>query len=412
MNFFNTAPIADDERSFLDFSCLLVLAAISYNAILSVINAHVFSISTSYVMVAEILIVGIAFAYVGINFKRYESIRLPTAYLFLSVFIFLFVSIAQEQIYLKSIRDVLIIVAFFMIGALTSEKNMMRMVIVASALVLSFIIVDAFFTPLYVSLFEPSLYFVNTRGILGEETDETGIFRNALGYEGRFSFNIADHRVSSIFLEQVSAANFSMILMIFLSSFWNSVPKVARLLFFATIIMTILTSDTRMGMGMVRIVFIGHFIFPYLPRYANLLYMPILIIFSFLVFYDPLNTGQMTDDLPGRVGRTTMLLSNMDLEFFTGSKISYIERTADSGYAYYIATQTLFGLLALWLFIAFTNRYDSIAARRFLHGVSLYIFINLLFGGSILSIKTSALLWMIAGFLYYRASGKNTIRQT
>lgn len=384
----------------------LLLSAMFYNAVLAFVNSHIFSVSIAIVMASEMMIVGTVFAIVMLNLPNYKSIRLPATYLLFSAIIFLYVSIAQEHIYLKSIRDILIIVGFFMLGTLTDEKAIVRTIMIAAALVFAFIVVDGFFTTAYVYLFEPASYYLNTRGIEVLEVDEIGIFKNALGYETRFSFNIVDHRVSSLFLEQVSLANFSMILMIFLSAFWTKLSKASRLFIFSTIILAVLTNDTRTGMALAIIVFIGHFLFPFLPRFSTLIYMPLLLILSFLLFYDP-NSVRMQDNLPGRIGHSLRILANMEWEWFVSGSIEQIVTSADSGFGYIIFTQTILGLLAFWLFCTLSLSYDGSETKRFAHNLNCYVFINLLVGAAIFSIKTSAPLWIIAGYLYYRSSHNN-----
>ncbi|MBD8639447.1 hypothetical protein [Sphingomonas sp. CFBP 13733] len=54
------------------------------------------------------------------------------------------------------------------------------------------------------------------------EFNETGLFNNAAGFESRFSFGVfSGARTSSVFLEQVSNANFAGILCVFLVATWG-----------------------------------------------------------------------------------------------------------------------------------------------------------------------------------------------
>jgi putative polymerase len=109
----------------------------------------------------------------------------------------------------------------------------------------------------------------------------------------------------------------------------------------------------------------------------------------------------MTDDLKGRVGHTMYQLATLGSSVFTGGSLDKIYRTMDSGYAYVLMTQTLFGMLAFWIFTSTIVPPVNASNKRFNHGTALYIFLNLLIGAAIFSIKVSAPLWFLAGFLYH-----------
>lgn len=383
---------------------LLLMAAVFYNAFLAVMNAHGLSLNQGYVSITEILIVLLAMGFAGIKIASLPNIRPLLLFSLFMIFAITLVAIVNQYIYLKSLRDILLIVVFFVVGGLAGEKNLFLTFRYLCAVVLLFMLIENYLTGFYVALFEPSSYFANTRGIEEFSIDESGLFRNALGYQGRFSFGfLSDHRLSSIFLEQVSLANFSMVLAIFTSAFWGKLNRNDRFFYILTIVFIVLSNSTRTGTGVCLLVLFGYFIFPYLPRYSNLLYMPVIIIIAVLVFYEPdFASMPHTDDLAGRIGRTLYLLESIWPYYFTGGPLDLISRTADSGYAYIILSQTIFGLIAFWLFSCLIVPQSDENNKRFAHGSSLYIFLNLMIGAAIFSIKVSAPFWFIAGYLYYR----------
>jgi putative polymerase len=383
---------------------LLLMAAVFYNSFLAVINAHAMHLNQGYVSITEIFIVLLAMCFAGMKITFLPNIRPVLLYSLFMALALLFVAIVNEYIYLKSFRDILLIVVFFVVGGLAGDKNLFLTFRYICAVVLFFMLIENYLTGFYVALFEPSSYFANTRGIEEFSIDESGLFRNALGYQGRFSFGfLSDHRLSSIFLEQVSLANFSMVLAIFTSTFWEKLSKNDRIFYILTIAFIVLSNSTRTGTGVCLLILFGYFIFPYLPRYSNLLYMPVIIIIAVLAFYNP-NYASMahTDDLAGRIGTTLYLLESIWPYFFTGGPLNLISRTADSGYAYIILSQSIFGLIAFWLFSCLIVPQRDENNRRFAHGSSLYLFLNLMIGAAIFSIKVSAPFWFIAGYLYYR----------
>ena len=398
------------SKSFAGGVCgLFLIAAVFYNAALAFINAHGFGINQGFVSVTEALIVMVAIAFIAFKIYAFPNIRPQLIFGAITISMILLVALINDFIYLKSIRDVLLIIVFFMIGGLSSEKSLISVFKFLCAVIFLFMVIENYMTDFYVYLFEPSSYFANTRGIEEFSIDESGLFRNALGYEGRFSFNfLSDHRLSSLFLEQVSLANFSMVLAIFTSTFWSKLSRLERFSFLATIILIVLTNSTRTGTGVCLLILSGYFIFPYLPRYSNLLYMPVILILCFVIFYDPNYDPHAADDnFSGRIGGTLYLLENFGPHYFTGGTMDMIKRTADSGYSYVILTQTLIGLLAFWLFTGFIVPQDNSDNKRFAHGTSIYIFFNLIIGAAIFSIKVSAPLWFMAGYLYYRQYAKS-----
>ncbi len=393
----------ENNTGWFEIGGLLLLGAILYNAMLAVINAHVMPVGATGVALAETFLVFCGIGYAALNIRSYENIYAPLFFILFMLLIFAYVSFVNEHFYPKSFRDMLLIVVFFMLGGLASERNIIIAFRAVTIIILAFMVIENFWTSLYVNIFEPAKYYAGTRGIEELAADDSGLFRNALGYADRFSFNISSHRLSSIFLEQVSLANFAMVLCIFTCTFWPRLKRWDRVLFFIMIPLMIATNSSRTASLVCALCLMGYFVFPLLPRYSNVLYMPFILLLSALLFYDPgFSPERMTDNMPGRIGNTLYFLENMGPGLFMGGPLDAIYRTMDSGYAYVLLTQTIFGLIAFWLFTSLIVPPADPSNRRFAHSVSLYIFLNLLIGAAVFSIKVSAPLWFIAGYLYYR----------
>jgi len=382
---------------------LLLMAAVFYNTGLAVVNAHVMAIGTIEVALVETFLVLCGIGYAGLKIRYYENIYTPLIFLLFMLLMFVYVSFVNEHFFPKSFRDMLLIGVFFMLGGLASEQNIINSFRFITVSILIFMIIENFKTSLYVDFFEPAKYYANTRGVRELEVDDTGLFRNSLGYADRFTFNISSHRLSSIFLEQVSFANFAMVLAIFTCTFWQSLKKIDRVFFLGMVPLMVMTNSSRTASLVCCLILFGFFVFPMLPRYSNVLYMPLILIMSVLVFYDPhFMPFRMEDSLPGRINHSLYFLKNMGIGLFMGGPIDMIYRTMDSGYAYILFTQTIFGLIAFWLFTSLIVPPYNAANKRFAHSTALYIFLNLLIGAAIFSIKVSAPLWFIAGYLYYQ----------
>ena len=383
---------------------MAVLLAVLYNAILSVVNAHVFMVNNSIVVASEVLIVTACLGYIAMRIRALPNLFPPLIF-FLAIFLgFIAVSIVNETLFVKGVRDVLLIITFFLMGGLISEKSLITAFKILGWLVLIFMVLENYATEIYAALFKPAFYYANTRGLEEYEFNELGLFNASLGYDNRFSYGfLSSHRLSSIFLEQVSMANFSMILCIFLSAFWTRLKKFDRCFFLTLIPLIILTNSSRTGSALSLIALIGFFVFPRLPRFLNIIYMPLIVMICYFFFYDPdILYDNFNDNLEGRIGRTSYFLHEMDLSYFTGGGLESINKTGDTGYAYLIYAFTVFGLIALWLFSALVVPQNTPEQKRYVHTANLFIFVNLLIGAAILSIKVAAPLWIMAGFMYYK----------
>lgn len=385
----------------------VAILAVLFNAVLAFSSARGMNIGQSHVIAGEFAIVAMASFFIGLKAGSYKNILLPLLFILGMAGTFLTVSLVNESINLKAFRDMILIVVFFMLGGQCRERSIVSVFRFVTAVVVLFMLVEAFSTELYVWLFAPSKYFATTRGIAESIYDESGLYSAALGYEGRFSLNfLSDHRLSSVFLEQVSLGNFAIVLSVFASCFWARIGRADRIFYLITIPLIVMTTSSRMASALCLLIFIGHFVFPLLPRYAHLLYMPVVLLFMLVFFYDPHYAGSLPgDDLSGRLTHSASKFGNLDMQFFTGGTTSQAARAADTGYTYLVLTQTVMGLILFWLFASFCVQPKDYIRKRFLHGSALYIFANLTVSGtSIFSIKTAALVWLMAGFLCYAFS--------
>jgi hypothetical protein len=295
---------------------------------------------------------------------------------------------------------VLIVFCFAGIGSWASERTVRLAFFIACFFVFLFLVCEIVSTPLYVSLFHPGEYFENTRGIKQASFNHTGLFANALGFEGRFSFGLIDHRSSSIFLEQVSLANFCGVIVIYLLSFWPSLAKLEKTLCIATVLLILLTNDTRTMLIFSIVSVFGYFLFPKIPKIFDLVLMPLIILIGFFVhFMKPNETG---DNFTGRIGVTITKMLDLDFNAILGLEVSRMAEFADSGYVYLIYGTTILGLIVFWLFICLFPSGASAAQRRCAHSLSLFIFLNMMIGGTaIFSMKIAGLLWLLVGFMRF-----------
>jgi putative polymerase len=141
------------------------------------------------------------------------------------------------------------------------------------------------------------------------------------------------------------------------------------------------------------------------------LYMPIVLIIVALAV-QLLQIPPEGDTFPGRVSQSMNFMSWIDLGGLMGLSQYMSVMFADSGIAYFVATQSLAGVVIIWLFVAFGMKQNTREQIIFLHGACLYLPLNLLISYSLFSIKTAALLWFVYGYLCAREAATVQGRST
>lgn len=351
---------------------------------------------------AELLLLICGVAIVGCSSGLTRQDRLPLALLFIFAVLAFIISIANNIIFPDALRHIAIIAIFCLLGLRSNGRAVHSGMIVLISIIFLGLLLEIFAVDTYVTIFQPGAYFANSRGIEQPSWTDSGLFANALGFSSRFSFGLSDHRTASVFLEQVSLANFAGVLCIVLLILWDEMKLAGRLYYVSLIAMIILTNSTRTSSVLVLCSVAGFFLFPKLPRYGNMLIAPLLLIASTVyVWTTGLHTG---DDLPGRISLTIHNLAEFDLMQLLGLRLEKSESLWDSGYAYMPTASSIFGFLALYWFIAFAIPQSSPGRKRGAYALSLYFFFNLMIGGNaVYSMKVAAPLWFVVGYAMRQA---------
>ena len=196
----------------------------------------------------------------------------------------------------------------------------------------------------------------------------------------------------------MSLGNYSIVATVFTLAFWRDMSRAIRIFFIVTTLIILVGSDGRLAAITCIVLLLGCFIFPLLPRYSNVLYLPVLLLLSGIIvtWFGLQNSG---DDFSGRLAGSIDFLTSLDITTLLGS---HPERSAfglDSGISYFIITQSVFGPAAIWLFVCLVPRYHDRRSTIFVHSICIYIAFNLLVSYSLFSIKTAALMWFVYGYL-------------
>lgn len=378
-------------------SYVIIVAASSvlYNCVLAIINAHVVPLGFSHVALAEILVL-----FAGLVFILRKGLGEEDAgALFFTVFTLvmaIYMSAINLMVFVDYLRNILIIFCFATLGSWANRRTVKAAFMFSLAAVMLVLMCEIFALALYADIFEPGYYFETTRGLKPPEWDTTGLFGNALGFEGRLSFGLIGHRASSLFLEQVSLSNFAGIVMMYMLYFWDEMKRGMRIVLIACVALILLTTASRTMLTFSAICVVGYFLFPLVPKLINLLTMPLILLAGTMVYV--LQPDAKGDNLSGRIVLTMRHISEMDLYGFLGFYADKAAFFADSGYVYIVYAGTVFGMLAFWLFVSLYPAGDTPAQRRLAQALPIFMFFNLMIGATpVFTAKIAGLLWLLVG---------------
>lgn len=387
------AAITDDLPVWAGY---LPLAATIYSGVLAMLHSFGFPLSTGLVVAIEVLLLmtsGVLVFRHGLQFSDGAGF----AFLFGTVVLALYVSLVVDRLMVEVIRSGFIIGMFALLGQRMDMRTIDRTMLILGIIVGVVLIIEIATPELYVTLFHPAAFYEATRGIETSEYNNTGLFNTATSYQGRFSFGFFSvPRTSSIFLEQISNANFAIILAVYISARWAALSVPVRTLLLAVVTLIIVSTNSRFGSAFVVMMAVGFFVFPLLRR--EFLALAILAVWGIVWVVNMNFTWNRTDDLIGRLSFIGYRFGLADWDFFLGANALSSLGERDSGYTYVIGISTIFGFLGLMAFILLYPRGNDASSRRFLWGFALYLVGQLLISStSPLSIKTAALLWAMAG---------------
>ncbi|MGN6375862.1 MAG: hypothetical protein ACTHMG_09935, partial [Sphingomonas sp.] len=382
-------------------------------ALLGIVNAHVMPLTVTHVAAVEFVLLSalaITLTATGLRYNDAGPVLLGSV-LIVSA---LALSFVNQALVVTALRNGAIIVLFTMLGQRADGATIRRFLVIAVALVTAVMLFELVDIAGYAALFQPQSYYANTRGIGADAVDELGLFPNALGFAGRFSYGLFHTpRTSSLFLEQTSLANFASVVVIFLLAQWRALSVTARVLIVGAVVLMLLSNNTRMASSFALIALAGYFVFPRLPARGTLA-LPLLLL-AFAVALSLIMGPSDKDDLAGRIGLSVHFLSLTDLRGVLGARAMEADAFPDSGYSYLLYSSSIIGSFVLWLYVALVVPFRCDEQRRCAWGLSLFFFMNLLVAGNaVFAMKIAAPLWMLAGHMrssHFRAGASRPARR-
>jgi putative polymerase len=226
--------------------CVLILA-VCFNALLSVVNGHGVTLQRGHVVLAEIAIYAAALTIILFNAdRRMFPWFLVTLFIVLNG---LLLCLGNGAFNPKYVRDVLVIPTFIMLGMSYKSDSLTRPVIVLQTIVFAVAILEALRPEAYSEIFQILQYYVNTRDFSTTSfwNNDSTLFVSATRPSDRF-FGLVDlHRVSSIFLEPVSLGNYCVIIAIFLIAYWHEMGVGVRAYLAGSTLALLIGCDGRLA---------------------------------------------------------------------------------------------------------------------------------------------------------------------
>lgn len=380
-------------------ACGVLIACTIFNAVLAAANAHLLLVGYFHVALAQAALTGAALLLVLI--ERPPGSDRWLAGLWVAICGFLLLSLLRGTVALKYLSDVATIIVFVMLGMTLRPRALVHAVIAVQVLVVAVAIWELLAPQSFAEAFKIRDYYVNTRGFLEDAvwSGPENLYLAAERPTGRLiGAATGFHRASSLFLEPVSLGNWTVVVTLAIAALKPALSRGQIALLLAGNLVLLFACDGRLAFAINVLLLATWSLLPRLPRWVPPLFLPLV----FLVLLAAVAAGGLTqagDTLEGRFRYGLDYLLRLDVPDLLGLSVKGGIVAADSGWAYMILTQSLFGLAAVWLALTLHSSPGTAAERRFIAGMALFMALSLPVSYSTFSIKTAAFLWALYGHL-------------
>lgn len=295
------------------------------------------------------------------------------------------------------LRNLGIPFAFFVLGAARGKVEDADRVVYALLAVTGIVALFEWFDlSAFTRVFDILSYYIAKGEIPANITDPTGksLFGSGMRAANRmFLPSLGLHRVSSVFLEPLSIANFAAVSFAWLTC---RLPEKPRLngAFMLVCLGLIVLSDLRFAFGVCAVVALARMsgTLERIPV-AGLAPLAVVILVAFTAL------GQMAvidNSASGRLFGSGALLSSFSVSSWLGLSPLPVSMTVDSGFAYLFGNLGLIGAGIAWLVFVSVPA-ETPLGRRFRSVVAIYLTVSLSVNASVFSIKTAGLTWFLFG---------------
>jgi len=387
---------------------LVLIGAVSFNAILAIVNGHLFGLQRVHVVLAEVVIYAAALSLIG-----FKADRKMMPWFLLSLFIILsglLLALGNGAFNAKYLRDVLVIPVFVMLGMTFHRATLIRPLLILQTIVFLVAVVEAVLPGAYADVFRILEYYVNTRDFSESQfwNADSTLFISATRPGERFFGFIELHRISSIFLEPVSLGNYCVVMAIAAIAFWRELGIWSRIYLIVSILAMLIGCDGRLAAASILIILILVPLLNQIPSRWSVTYLPLVLVFS-AGYVWIFNKDAAGDTFGGRLAGSLLFLSEMDLSGLLGFDAISAESSADSGIAYFLLTQSVIGVAIIWLCICMVPDGRDYRSRMYVHALAVFIPLNLMVSYSFFSIKVAALIWFCYGYVYMKSLSEGAV---
>ena len=366
----------------------MLIFAIYHNFVLAIINKNFFTINENfyYAIIFIFFILVIA--------KNKLSFHLLKKYFFITlIIIILFVfSYFQKDI------SVQLFVFIFVIYLTLFNSNFIinkldKFLFINTIIIFLFAVIEMFFGSFYYSIVDANQYYINTRSWYNTDA-QINYYLGVDRIQGNILMNSINYRISSIFLEPLSLAYYSILVLIIFRYFYKQNTKfIYKIVFNFLILFLIVISDTRSALILYLILLLPDKIFTF--KFFNIY---IFIIFILIAYFN--DQFLINNELIYRLSFSKIIdvnilqLLNLD---------SFLQSSTDSGFITIFSNFGIFGFFIL-LYLLFDIDRKHITKDIKIHIASnqiiFYFLFFSLFGQISFSIKTFFLVIYFINYLY------------
>ncbi len=390
--------VGRSDRTWAQPGPWLVLAACCFNVVLCLINTrHWMSVGPAQVVGASLLILGCGMA------ATWRQVDAGLAQIVLLALLTVAALRAfNPDLDAKIMFDLALMPVFYHLGQQSTPEAAERLLGWVMAIVVGVGLIEWLLPDTFQNWLDILSFYTNKGSVSADAINynDSKFFVSAERSEsaGRLllPFIFGPHRISSIFLEPVSMGNFPLISLAWLLSV-KRVWTISRMLLAAGTVLCVVLPDSRLAALSCVLLAVASRVQMHRSRLMAALPfvgLAALLAIGWSTLWPGETVAITSDDLPGRLSFSGKLLTSWGWPEWLGLAPSAVY-TADTGYAYIINNLGLPAAAALWLWMFKRQPAPEAASLRGLF--TIYAATSLCIGGSMVSIKTGALLWFLFG---------------
>ncbi|QZA78232.1 hypothetical protein K4H28_02070 [Deefgea tanakiae] len=391
----NELVLTVDQRAN-KFALWIVGFATVYQFILCLAMSFRAPMGSSVLMLAELIVYLLCFY---VFYERRWSVNQLAVFWFAITNLFL-LFLFRSSLDLKSIRDVLIPILFFILGLRFAQYEKTDRFVFGLTIVLIVIAIFEMSFPTLYGKFLPTLQFQASTGAVnpaGAMHKGQMLTLNSFRPEGIgrtwFPGLLSNQRAASMFIEPVSFGNFAVIL-----SAWGLARPLGKRMwqYLGLVLVILILTDSRFATLLVALLMVIRFT-PLGLIKPIVIAKPAFIIILLLLIA---NLGEYAgDNLIGRLFIAGNGLKNTPLLELLGAT-RYASGYGDLGYSYVISRFGLIFITIAWLTLFFAFKGNTRAEYFRIMLGTYFACILAVSGTSLFALKTAALAWFMLGVVF------------